>query len=97
MVLIADCFAGLIWRLDVQPGGRDIQARVWLAHGTMGYFPGRLKPGQPGVNGVRYAARTHHLFYTATAKKLLTRVPVDPATLEPGWPAGTGGGGPHGR
>ena len=83
VVLIADCFAGLIWRMDVQPGGRDIQARVWLAHETMGYFSGKLKPEQPGVNGVRYASRTHHLYYTATARKLLMRVPVDPATLEP--------------
>ena len=77
-VLIAGCFAGLVWRVDVHPGGRDIQARVWLAHETMGYFPGNLKPEQPGVNGVRYAARTHHRYYTATAKKLLMRVPVDP-------------------
>ena len=86
VVLIADCFAGLIWRVDVPPGGRDIQARVWLEHETMGYFPGKLKPEQPGVNGVRYAARTHHLYYTATARKLLMRVPVDPATLEPAGP-----------
>ncbi len=86
IVLVADCFAGLIWRVDVQPGGRDIQARVWLAHETMGYFPGKLKPEQPGVNGVRYAARTHHLYYTATAKKLLMRVPVDPLTFEPAGP-----------
>ena len=86
IVLVADCFAGLIWRVDVQPGGRDIQARLWLEHETMGYFPGKLKPEQPGVNGVRYAARTHHLYYTATAKKLLMRVPVDPATFEPAGP-----------
>ena len=86
VVLIADCFAGLIWRVDVKPGGRDIQARVWLEHETMGYFPGKLKPEQPGVNGVRYAARTHHLYYTATAKKLLMRVPVDPAALAPAGP-----------
>ena len=83
VVLVADSFAGLIWRLDVQPDGRDMQARVWLAHDSMDYFPGKLKPEQPGVNGVRYAARTRHLYYTATAKKLLMRVPVSPATLEP--------------
>ncbi len=86
VVLIADCFAGLIWRVDVQPGGRGIQAKVWLEHETMGYFPGKLKPEQPGVNGVRYAARTHHLYYTATAKKLLVRVPVDPTTFDPAGP-----------
>ncbi len=81
--LIADCFASLIWRLDVRPGGREMQVRVWLEHESMGYFPGKLKPEQPGVNGVRYAARTKHLYYTATAKKLLMRVPVDPATFAP--------------
>ena len=81
--LVADCFASLIWRVDFQPGGRDIQARVWLEHESMGYFPGRLKPEQPGVNAVRYAARTGHLYYTSTAKKLLMRVPVDPETLDP--------------
>ena len=83
VALVADSFAGLIWRLDVQPGGRTMQARVWLEHETMGYFPGTLKPEQPGVNGVRYAARTHCLYYTVTARKLLMRVHVDPATLEP--------------
>lgn len=86
VVLVADSFAGLIWRVDVQSGGHDLQARVWLADGSMGYFPGKLKPEQPGVNGVRYAARTNHLYYTATAKKLLMRVPVDPATLDPAGP-----------
>ena len=83
VVLIADCFASLIWRLDVQPDARKIEARVWLKHDSMGYFPGKLKPEQPGVNGVRYASKTGHLYYTATAKKLLMRVAVDPGTLEP--------------
>ena len=83
VVLIADCFAGLIWRVDFQPGGVAPMARVWLEHESMGYFPGKLKPEQPGVNGVRYAARTHYLYYTATAKKLFMRVAVDPRTLEP--------------
>ena len=32
---------------------------------------------------MRYAAKTHHLYYTATAKKLFLRVPVDPGTHEP--------------
>ena len=83
VALVADCFASLIWRVDVQPGGRDIQARVWLEHESMEYFPGKLKPEQPGVNAVRYAARTNHLYYTSTAKKLLMRVPVSPNTLDP--------------
>ena len=49
----------------------------------MGYFPGKMKPEQPGVNGVQYAARSHFIYYTATAKKLLLRVKVDPQTLDP--------------
>lgn len=56
--------------------------RVWMEHESMGYFPGRMKPEQPGVNGVRYAAESHYLYYTATAKKLLMRVKVDPETLD---------------
>jgi hypothetical protein len=40
-------------------------------------------PQQPGVNGVRYAARTHYLYYTSTGKKLFMRIPVDSGTHEP--------------
>ena len=83
VVLVADCFAGLIWRVDLPEGGGTPSARVWLEHESMGYYPGTQKPEQPGVNGVRYAARSRHLYYTATAKKLFMRVPVDPVTLEP--------------
>ena len=86
VALVADCFASLIWRVDVQPGGREIKARVWLEHESMGYFPGKLKPEQPGVNAVRYAARANYLYYTATAKKLMMRVPVVPETLDPAGP-----------
>ena len=83
VVLVADCFASLIWRVDVPSDGGRITARLWLGHESMGYFPGELKPEQPGVNGVRYAARSHFVYYTATAKKLFMRVRVDPRTLEP--------------
>jgi hypothetical protein len=83
VMLVADCFAGLIWRVDIAPGARQLKARVWLSHDSMGYYPGKLKPEQPGVNGVRYASRTQHLYYTATAKKLLMRVRVDEQSWEP--------------
>jgi hypothetical protein len=82
VILVADCFAGLIWRLDFTPGNDRPSFRVWLEHESMGYFPGRMKPEQPGVNGVRYAAKSHYLYYTATAKKLLMRVKVNPETLD---------------
>ena len=83
VMLVADCFAGLIWRIDLAEDGGAPTFRVWLRHESMDYFPGQLKPEQPGVNGVRYAARSHTLYYTATAKKLFMRVRVDPRTSEP--------------
>ena len=82
VLLVADCFASLIWRVDFSADGGEPVVRVWKAHDSMGYYPGKMKPEQPGVNGVRYAARTHHLYYTATAKKLFMRIAVDPDTLD---------------
>ena len=81
IILIADCFASLIWRIDLHANSNPT-ARVWKSHESMGYFPGELKPEQPGVNGVRFASKTNHLYYTATAKKLFMRLPVDPVTHE---------------
>lgn len=76
--------AGLIWRVDFpKGGGQPPSFRVWLEHESMGYFPGKMKPEQHGVNGVRYAAKTHYVYYTATAKELFMRVSVHPETLEP--------------
>ena len=83
VLLVSDCFASLIWRVDLAPKAGKPEARVWLKHESMGYFPGELKPEQPGVNGVRFAAKTNFLYYTATAKKLFMRVAVDPETLAP--------------
>jgi hypothetical protein len=41
-----------------------------------------MRPEQPGVNGIRYAAKFGYVYYTATAKKLFMRVRVNPQTLE---------------
>jgi alkylhydroperoxidase family enzyme len=82
VLLVADSFAGLIRRVDLDADGGRPQAREWLAHVSMGYFPGALKPEQPGVNSVRFAAKTNALYYTATAKKLFMRVQVDLQTHE---------------
>ncbi len=83
VILVADCFASLIWRLDFPANGEKPTFRVWLEHESMGYYPGKMKPEQPGVNGVRYAAKTNFLYYTSTAKKLFLRVKVNSKTLEP--------------
>ena len=85
VLAIADCFAGLIWRVDLTDGAYDATARVWLAHDTMCDDPDSEvpPPRQPGVNGVRYSTRTGYLYYTSTAQQVFMRVPVDPTTLAP--------------
>lgn len=85
VMAIADCFAGLIWRVDLSEGARSATARVWAEHDTMADDPDSELPWppQPGVNGVRYSAKTGYLYYTSTVQKVFMRIPVDPATLDP--------------
>jgi len=85
VLAVADCFAGLIWRVDLNQGAHSATARVWLAHDTMAWDPDSqiAPPPQPGVNGVRYGPQTGFVYYTSTAQKVFMRVPVDPATLDP--------------
>jgi sugar lactone lactonase YvrE len=85
VLAIADCFAGLIWRVDLADGARSATARVWLADDTMAFDPDSdvAPPPQPGVNGVRYGPKTGYLYYTSTAQQVFMRVPVDPVTLDP--------------
>src|SRR6202012_6074725 len=89
VMAIADCFAGLIWRVDLADDGRSATARVWLSDDTMAFDPDRgvPPPPQPGINGVRYGAQTGYLYYTSTAQKVFMRVPGDTATLDPSGPA----------
>jgi hypothetical protein len=82
VMLLADSFAGLIWSVDLQSESETPVARVWLQHESMGYFPGQMQPEQPGINGIRYAAKLGYVYYTATAKKLFMRVQVHPETLD---------------
>ncbi|HEX4253067.1 MAG TPA: hypothetical protein VH008_34715 [Pseudonocardia sp.] len=86
VLALADCFAGLIWRVDLSDDTHSAQGRVWLADDTMAWDPdGEVAPPpQPGVNGVRYGAKTGYLYYTSTAQQVFMRVPVDPTTLDPG-------------
>ena len=84
VILLADSLVGLIWRVDLPAGHGKATARVWLQHESMRCDPGGpLVPPQPGIRGVRYAARTGHLYYTSTARKLFMRVPVDPGSHNP--------------
>jgi hypothetical protein len=79
----ADTFGGAIWRVDLGPGG-EFQAKLWLKHESMAHVPDKLPPPpQPGINGLRYSAKTGHLYYTTTGQKLFMRVAIDPTTREP--------------
>jgi hypothetical protein len=82
-ILAADTFGGAIWRVDVDQHGYA-QADVWLKHESMDHIKDTLPPPpQPGVNGVRYAAKLKHAYYTTTGQKLLMRVAVDPVDFNP--------------
>lgn len=93
VMLIADSVAGLIWQVDLAAEGGPA-ADVWLKHPSMDLDPhSTFKPPQPGINGIRYAARTRFVYYTCTAQKLFMRVLVDPATAAAvGEPEQVGGG-----
>src|SRR6202046_3836560 len=92
IILIADCFSSLIWRVDLNTNDGRPTAHVWFEHDSMGYFPGQMKPEQPGVNGVQYSPKRGYLYYTNTAKQLLLRVKVEPKTSNPvGEPEVVGG------
>jgi hypothetical protein len=59
IIVLADSVARLIWRVDLPAGHGQATARVWLKDHTMADDPDSpLVPPPPGVNGVRYAART---------------------------------------
>jgi hypothetical protein len=83
VLLVADSVAALIWRIDLSQGGLNATASIWLQHHTMAYNPNGPMPDQPGINGVRYAARSNYLYYTSTAQMLFMRVRVDPDTHNP--------------
>jgi hypothetical protein len=93
VILIADCFGSLIWRVDLNTHDGKPRARVWLRHDSMGYYPGQMKPEQPGVNGLQYSPKRGYLYFTNTAKQLFLRVKVEPETNNPvGEPEVVGGG-----
>lgn len=83
VILLADCFAGSIFRVDLSADGRRGTLREWLKHDSMKHNPDGAMPDQPGVNGVRYAGKINYLYYTSTAQQLFMRVAVDPSTMCP--------------
>jgi len=82
-LLVADTFAGLIWRVDLSPNGKR-EPRVWLAHESMAHIADTLPPPpQPGINGIRYHSMTNFIYYTSTGQKLFMRVHIDLRTHDP--------------
>ncbi len=80
IILVADSFAGLIWRVDFVRDGRATTS-VWLRHYSMGHDPnGGLLADQPGINGLCHVASTGHLYFTSTVHKLFMRMRIDPIT-----------------
>src|SRR3984957_9101899 len=87
IILLADSLAGLIWRVDLADDGLTATASVWLRHHTMAPDPdnGFTSPlgPQPGINGIRYAARPNVVYYTSPAQRLFMRVAVAPGSHTP--------------
>ena len=71
IILIADCFASLIWRVDLPSGDGKVTARVWLEDESMATDPDGPFPDQPGVNGVGYASKTNYLITRRPPKNSL--------------------------
>lgn len=83
IMFAADCFAGLVWRIDFAADGTPT-ARVWLKHDSMAHvLDNQPPPPQPGINGIRYDAKGKAIYYTVTGQKLFMRVRVDPQSFEP--------------
>ncbi len=66
-----------VWRVDLAADGSKPSFQVWLEHESMSYFPGVMKPEQPGVNGVGYAVKQLPST-TGHGQEAFMRVRVDP-------------------
>ena len=88
IILLADSWAGLIWRVDLHVRDGKPKHSVWLEHDSMGYlaklYYDRIQ--LPGINGIQYSPKRGYLYYTASAKQLFMRVKVDPISFNRGDP-----------
>jgi len=85
IVLLADSWAGLIWRVDLHVADGTPKPSVWLEHDSMSYLAKLYfqRVQTPGVNGIQYSQKRGYLYYTASATRLFMRVKVDPASFNP--------------
>ena len=85
IILLADSWAGLIWRVDLRVADGKPKPSVWLEHDSMGYAAKLYYQAiqVPGINGIQYSPKHGYLYYTASAKQLFMRVKVDPISFNP--------------
>jgi hypothetical protein len=85
IILLADSWAGLIWRVDLHAGDGKPKPGVWLEHDSMAYLakPYYQRIQVPGINGIQYSPKRGYLYYTASAKRLFMQVKVDPVSFNP--------------
>jgi hypothetical protein len=86
VLALADCFAGLIWRADLSDGAHSATARVWLSHDTMAWDPDSAvePPPQPGVNGVRYGAKTGYPYCSSSICRTRSADSASPGKAQDG-------------
>jgi hypothetical protein len=85
IILLADSWRGLIWRVDLHGDDAKPKPSVWLEHDSMGYVakPYYQRIQLPGINGIQYSPKRGYLYYTASAKRLFMRVKVEPISFNP--------------
>lgn len=82
VLLLADSFGGMIWRVDLPEAGAQAAARLWLKHPSMDSDPNGPDWTQPGINGLKFHSGENRLYYTSTVKQLFMRVACDPDSHE---------------
>lgn len=82
-LIAADSFGSCIWAIDLDTSSfppKTAATKEWLAHDTM-YGVVKLSDFQPGINGLKYHARTSHAYCTNTQKRVFCRESVDRKTI----------------
>jgi hypothetical protein len=83
VILCADSWADLIWRVDIPEDGSAPSARVWLKHSMLAHSQDSAKHDVPGVNGLKFNKKDGHVYFTTTAQAIFGRIRVDRETLGP--------------
>jgi hypothetical protein len=85
VILCADSFADLIWRVDLPTpdGSKPASVSVWLKHSWFAHSNDENKWDVPGVNGLKYDNEKSCVYFTTTTQTIFGRVHVNPMTLNP--------------